>query len=82
MREFPVAILSAWCLQCRCQVRLAKSPAGRRGAVRVAAGSPPPLPFSWLRNGASGLRVRHDFPLLLFMIRGVVSPDPEASTDR
>jgi pyruvate,orthophosphate dikinase len=26
---------------------------------------PPPLPSSWLRNGASGLRVRHDFPLLL-----------------
>ncbi|MFD9585289.1 hypothetical protein ACFWBM_11460 [Streptomyces sp. NPDC059980] len=24
----------------------------------------PPLPFSWFRNGASGLRVRHDFPLL------------------
>lgn len=23
----------------------------------------PPLPFSWLRNGASGLRVRHDFPI-------------------
>lgn len=22
----------------------------------------PPLPSSWLRNGASGLRVRHDFP--------------------
>lgn len=22
----------------------------------------PPLPFSWLRNGATGLRVRHDFP--------------------
>lgn len=43
---------------------------------------PPPLPSSWLRNGASGLRVRHDFPLLLLMIRGVVSPDPEASTDR
>ncbi|MFD3842460.1 threonine/serine dehydratase [Streptomyces sp. NPDC058642] len=42
----------------------------------------PPLPFSWLRNGASGLRVRHDFPLLLLMIRGVVSPGPEASTDR
>lgn len=42
----------------------------------------PPLPFSWLRNGASGLRVRHDFPLLLLMIRGVVSPGPKASTDR
>ena len=25
---------------------------------------PPPLPSSWLRNGASGLRVRHDFPPL------------------
>lgn len=23
----------------------------------------PPLPSSWLRNGATGLRVRHDFPL-------------------
>ncbi|MFE6631691.1 hypothetical protein ACFVNB_31205 [Streptomyces rochei] len=23
---------------------------------------PPPLPFPWLRNGASGLRVRNDFP--------------------
>ncbi|MGW6955264.1 hypothetical protein [Streptomyces sp. PAN_FS17] len=42
----------------------------------------PPLPFSWLRNGASGLRVRHDFPHLLLMIRGVVSPGLEASTDR
>jgi MFS family permease len=41
-----------------------------------------PLPSSWPRNGASGLRVRHDFPLLLFMIRGVVSPGPKASTDR
>ncbi|MFD6420205.1 hypothetical protein ACFWEG_28310, partial [Streptomyces sp. NPDC060194] len=36
----------------------------------LALGFPPPLPFSWLRNGASGLRVRHDFPLLLLMIRG------------
>lgn len=45
--------------------------------------SPPPLPFSWLRNGATGLRVRHDFPpLLRLMIRGVVSPGPKASTDR
>ncbi|MFJ5711783.1 hypothetical protein [Streptomyces sp. NPDC093105] len=44
--------------------------------------TPPPLPFSWLRNGVSGLRVRHDFPPLLLMIRGVVSPGPEASTDR
>lgn len=35
--------------------------------------SRPPLPFSWLRNGASGLRVRHDFPLLLLMIRGGVT---------
>ncbi|OLO29197.1 hypothetical protein PZ61_0200910 [Streptomyces sp. MNU77] len=43
---------------------------------------PPPLPSSWLRNGVTGLRVRHDFPLLLLMIRGVVSPVPEASTDR
>ncbi|MEU9198531.1 DNA cytosine methyltransferase [Streptomyces sp. NPDC048332] len=43
----------------------------------------PPLPFLWLRNGATGLRVRHDFPpLLQLMIRGVVSPGPEASTDR
>ncbi|MFJ7201817.1 hypothetical protein ACIQV4_41135, partial [Streptomyces sp. NPDC098926] len=25
----------------------------------------PPSPFSWLRNGASGLRVRHDFPPLV-----------------
>ncbi|MGW3737173.1 tyrosine-type recombinase/integrase [Streptomyces sp. NPDC005148] len=33
-------------------------------------------------HGASGLRVRHDFPPLLLMIRGVVSPGPEASTDR
>ncbi|MGW5421153.1 hypothetical protein [Streptomyces sp. NPDC003943] len=24
--------------------------------------TPPPLPFSWIRNGASGLRFRHDFP--------------------
>jgi hypothetical protein len=42
----------------------------------------PSLPSSWLRNGASGLRVRHDFPLLLLMIRGVVSPGQVASTDR
>lgn len=43
----------------------------------------PPLPSLWLRNGATGLRVRHDFPpLLRLMIRGVVSPGPEASTDR
>lgn len=49
---------------------------------RPESGTLPPLPFSWLRNGASGLRVRHDFPLLLLMIRGVVSPGPEASTDR
>ena len=48
----------------------------------AAAAAVPPLPFSWLRNGASGLRVRHDFPPLLLMIRGVVSPGPEASTDR
>ncbi|MFJ2061373.1 hypothetical protein ACIOMM_36520 [Streptomyces sp. NPDC087908] len=45
-------------------------------------GLPPPLPFSWLRNGATGLRLRYDFPPLLLMIRGVVSPGPEASTDR
>jgi hypothetical protein len=50
-------------------------------AVRFSR--PPPLPFSWLRNGATGLRVRHDFPpLLRLMIRGVVSPGPKASTDR
>lgn len=42
----------------------------------------PPLPFSWPRNGAPGLRARHGFPPLLTMIRGVVSPGPEALTDR
>lgn len=46
----------------------------RRHTVRHDIGRrsppPPPLPFSRLRNGASGLRVRHDFPLLLLMIRG------------
>ncbi|WP_331751463.1 single-stranded DNA-binding protein (plasmid) [Streptomyces globisporus] len=42
----------------------------------------PPLPFWWSRNGAPGLRARHDFPPLLAMIRGVVSPGPEALTDR
>lgn len=52
------------------------------GAYQCSTTAAPPLPFSWLRNGASGLRVRHDFPLLLVMIRGVVSPGPEASTDR
>lgn len=26
------------------------------------AGAVPPLPFWWLRNGATGLRVRHGFP--------------------
>ncbi len=44
--------------------------------------APPPLPFWWPRNGAAGLRARHDFPPLLTMIRGVVSPGPEALTDR
>ncbi|MGW7418320.1 hypothetical protein ACWGIG_38290, partial [Streptomyces sp. NPDC054863] len=32
--------------------------------------SPPHYRFRWLRNGASGLRDRHDFPPLLTMIRG------------
>lgn len=30
--------------------------------IKTGAVGAPPLPFSWLRNGASGLRVRHDFP--------------------
>lgn len=33
----------------------------RAGLARRAMACPP-LPFLWLRNGASGLRVRHDFP--------------------
>ncbi len=55
---------------------------GKGCCAPTTAATPLPLPSSWLRNGASGLRVRHDFPLLLLMIRGVVSPGPEASTDR
>jgi hypothetical protein len=45
-------------------------------------GEPPPLPFLWPRNGAPGLRVRHDCSPLLLMIWGVVSPVPEALADR
>ncbi len=58
----------------------ARLPAVQRQALRVGHASDA-IPRGF-RNGASGLRVRHDFPPLLLMIRGVVSPGPEASTDR
>ncbi|CAK7285744.1 hypothetical protein SGPA1_40004 [Streptomyces misionensis JCM 4497] len=38
---------------------------GGRAAPRLLGqltAAPPPLPSSWLRNRASGLRVRHDVP--------------------
>jgi hypothetical protein len=33
-----------------------------------------PLPFSWSRNGTSGLRARHDLVPLSIMVEKVVSP--------
>ncbi len=46
---------------------------GNRAWYRAPLHPSPAVTFSWLRNGASGLRVRHDFPPLLFMIRGGVT---------
>ncbi|MFJ1709956.1 hypothetical protein, partial [Kitasatospora sp. NPDC088346] len=41
-----------------------------------------PLPFSRPRNGAPGLRARHDSSPQSIMIEKVLSPGPEALADR